>query len=429
MSSSHTLNAWEAAEAIAAGALTSEALVRACLERIEARDPAVAAWTHLDPEQALAQARDRDRAPQSLPARGGPLHGVPVGIKDIIDTADMPTTYGSPIYAGHQAAWDAACVALLRQAGAVILGKTVSTEFAMYEPGKTTNPHNPAHTPGGSSSGSAAAVAAEMVPLALGSQTAGSIVRPASFCGVVGYKPTHGDFSLAGIKLLSQTLDTLGGFARCVQDVALLRAVLMGSPPQLTPLTAPPRIGLCHTPQWPQATPATQEAVETAARRFAEAGARVEAVTLPTEFDGLVEAQTTVQIFEGVRCCAYELTQRRDELSTSTQQLLEPGERLSYAEYKAALQLAATCRAALPAVFAAHDVLLVPSAPGEAPAGLGATGNPLFNRMWTLLHTPVVNLPGLSGPQGLPVGVQAVGPLGGDDHLLAVAAWMHPHLG
>ena len=423
MPSSHTLNAWEAAAAIAAGTLTSEALVRDCLARIEERDPAIAAWTHLDSEQALAQARDRDQTPAS-----GPLHGVPVGVKDIIDTADMPTTYGSPIYAGHRTAWDAACVALLRQAGAVIMGKTVSTEFAMYEPGKTANPHNPAHTPGGSSSGSAAAVAAEMVPLALGSQTAGSIVRPASFCGVVGYKPTHGDFSLAGIKLLSQTLDTLGGFARCVQDLALLRAVLMGSPSQPAALAEPPRIGLCRTPQWSQATPATQEAVETAARRFAAAGAQVEEVTLPAEFDGLVEAQTTVQIFEGVRCCAYELTQRREQLSASTQQLLGPGEKLTYAEYRAALHLAETCRAALPAVFAAHDVLLVPSAPGEAPAGLGATGNPLFNRMWTLLHTPVVSLPGLSGPQGLPVGVQAVGPLGGDDDLLAAAAWMHAHL-
>ena len=423
MPSSHTLNAWEAAEAIAAGSLTSEALVRDCLQRIEERDPAIAAWTHLDPQQALAQARDRDRAPGS-----GPLHGVPVGIKDIIDTADMPTTYGSPIYADNQTAWDAACVALLRQAGAVIMGKTVSTEFAMYEPGKTANPHNPAHTPGGSSSGSAAAVASEMVPLALGSQTAGSIVRPASFCGVVGYKPTHSDFSLGGIKLLSQTLDTLGGFARCVQDLALLRAVLMGSPPQLTTPAEPPRIGLCRTPQWPQATPATQEAVETAARRFADAGAQVEEVTLPAEFDGLVEAQTTVQIFEGVRCCAYELTQRRDELSASTQKLLGPGENLSYAEYRSALQLAASCRATLPAVFADHDVLLVPSAAGEAPAGLGATGNPLFNRMWTLLHTPVISLPGLSGPQGLPVGVQAVGALGADDHLLAAAAWMHPRL-
>ena len=423
MPSSHTLNAWEAAEAIAAGSLTSEALVRDCLQRIEERDPAIAAWTHLDPQQALAQARDRDRAPGS-----GPLHGVPVGIKDIIDTADMPTTYGSPIYAGNQTAWDAACVALLRQAGAVIMGKTVSTEFAMYEPGKTANPHNPAHTPGGSSSGSAAAVASEMVPLALGSQTAGSIVRPASFCGVVGYKPTHSDFSLGGIKLLSQTLDTLGGFARCVQDLALLRAVLMGSPPQLKEPAEPPRIGLCRTPQWPQATPATQEAVETAASRFADAGARVEEVTLPAAFDGLVEAQTTVQIFEGVRCCAYELTQRRDELSASTQKLLGPGENLSYAEYRSALQLAESCRAALPAVFADHDVLLVPSAAGEAPAGLGATGNPLFNRMWTLLHTPVISLPGLSGPQGLPVGVQAVGALGADDHLLAAAAWMHPRL-
>ena len=426
MPSTYTLNAWEAAEAIAAGTLTSEALVRDCLERIEERDPAIAAWTYLEPQQALAQARDRAPA-------GGLLHGIPVGIKDIIDTVDMPTTYGSPIYADHQTAWDAACVALLRQAGAVIMGKTMSTEFAMHEPAKTTNPHNPAHTPGGSSSGSAAAVAAEMVPLALGSQTAGSIVRPASFCGVVGYKPTHSDFSLAGIKLVSQTLDTLGGFARCVQDVSLLRAVLMGSPPQLAGLSEPPRIGLCRTPQWPQATPATQEAVETAARRFADAGARVEDVTLPAEFGGLAEAHRTVLIFECVRCFSYELTQHRDQLDPNTRQLLEPmdygyGDRLLYSEYKDALQVAETCRGALPMLFAPYDVLLTPSAIGEAPAGLGATGSPMFNRIWTLLHTPALNLPGLSGSQGLPVGVQIVGPPGCDDRLLAVGDWMHPRL-
>jgi Asp-tRNA(Asn)/Glu-tRNA(Gln) amidotransferase A subunit family amidase len=419
----HTLSAMEAAQAIAAGDITSEALVRACLDQIEAREPSIGAWTYLNPDHALAQARACDR----VPARGL-LHGVPVGIKDIIDTADMPTAYGSPIYAQHQPAWDAPCVALLRAAGAVILGKTVTTEFAMYTPGKTANPHHPAHTPGGSSSGSAAAVAAYMVPLALGSQTAGSIIRPASFCGVVGYKPTHGDFSLGGIKALSQTLDTLGGFARCVDDLALLRATFLGSSARLTPLVQPPRIGLCRTPQWPQAMPATQEAVETAGRHFVAAGAMVKDVTLPAAFDQLVEAQMTIQVFEGVRCCAYELTQHAGQLSQKMRELLQPGVTLPYADYQAALALTATCRHQLRAIFAEHDVLLVPSAPGEAPLGLGATGDPLFNRVWTLLHTPAINLPGLTGAQGLPVGVQVIGPVGVDDHLLHVASWMHAHL-
>lgn len=419
----HTLSAIEAAQAITAGDVTSEALVRACLEQIEAREPSIGAWTYLNPDHALAQARACDRSPTR-----GLLHGVPVGIKDIIDTADMPTAYGSAIYAQHQPAWDAPCVALLRAAGAVILGKTVTTEFAMYAPGKTANPHHPAHTPGGSSSGSAAAVAADMVPLALGSQTAGSIIRPASYCGVVGYKPTHGDFSLAGIKALSQTLDTLGGLARCVDDLVLLRATFLGSSPRLMPLAQPPRIGLCRTPQWPQATPATQEALETAGRHFVAAGAQVEEVTLPAEFDRLAEAHMTIQVFEGARCCAYELTQHPGQLSLKMRELLQPGTTLPYADYKAALTLAATCRHQLGAIFADHDVLLVPSAPGEAPVGLGATGDPIFNRLWTLLHTPAVNLPGLSGPQGLPVGVQVVGPVGADERLLTVASWMQARL-
>jgi Asp-tRNA(Asn)/Glu-tRNA(Gln) amidotransferase A subunit family amidase len=423
MPSLHTLSATEAAQALAAGNLTSEALVRACLEQIQAREPSIGAWTYLDTEHAVAQARACDRTPSR-----GLLHGLPIGIKDIIDTADMPTAYGSPIYAQHQTAWDAACVALLRAAGAVIMGKTVTTEFAMYTPGKTTNPHNPAHTPGGSSSGSAAAVAAEMVPLALGSQTAGSIIRPASFCGVVGYKPTHGVFPLAGIKALSQTLDTLGGFARCIDDLMLLRAAFLGTSTQLTPVTQPPRIGLCRTPQWPQATAATQDALETASRHLATAGAQVEEVTLPAEFDRLADAHVTIQIFEGARCCAYELTQHAEQLSASVRQLLEPGKTLPYADYQAALSLAATCRHQLDTIFATHDVLLVPSAPGEAPVGLQATGDPIFNRLWTLLHTPAINLPGLVGPQGLPVGVQAIAPVGADDRLLPMAAWMHPRL-
>ena len=419
----HELTGVEAAQAVAAGTITSEALVTACLARIRAREESVRAWEYLDPEAALAQARARDRSPAQ-----GPLHGVPVGIKDLIDTSDMPTGYGSPIYAGHQPAWDAASVALLRAAGAVILGKTVTTEFAMFTPGKTANPHNVAHTPGGSSSGSAAVVADQMVPLALGTQTAGSIIRPASFCGVVGYKPTHGQFPVAGIKALSQTLDTLGGLARSVADCALLRAVFVGAPAQLPALARAPRIGLCHTPQWPCATDATRAALEGAGRQLAAAGAEVRQLALPPAFEHLVTAQETIQIFEGARCCAYELTVHRERLSARLLELLAPAEGLTYTAYAEALALAATCRQQLEAIFSDYDVLLVPSAPGEAPAGLAATGDPIFNRMWTLLHTPAVTLPGYTGPHGLPVGVQVIGPLGMDDRLLAIAAWMHERL-
>src|SRR6266849_3773930 len=415
----HELTSVEATQAIAAGTITSEALVTAYFERITAREERVRAWEYLDPEAALAQARARDRSPAQ-----SPLHGVPIGIKDLIDTSDMPTSYGSPIYAGYRPAWDAASVALLRAAGAVILGKTVTTEFAMFTPGKTANPHNEAHTPGGSSSGSAAAVADMMVPLALGTQTAGSIIRPASFCGVVGYKPTHGQFPVAGIKALSQTLDTLGGFARSVADVVLLRAVLVGGPVQLPELERAPRIGLCRTPQWSFATDATRAALEIAGQQLGAAGAEVRPLALPPAFENLAAAQETIQIFEGARCCAYELTAHRDQLSAKLLELLAPAEGLSYAAYADALALAETCRRRLEALFTDHDVLLVPSAPGEAPAGLEATGNPLFNRMWTLLHTPAVTLPGHTGPNGLPVGVQVIGPPGMDDRLLAMAAWI-----
>lgn len=424
MKSAHDFTGVEAAAAIAAGTLTSVALVEACLARIAAREPVVRAWEYLDPAQALQQARQRDHSPTQ-----GLLHGVPVAVKDLIDTVDMPTSYGSPIYAGHRPSWDAACVATLRAAGAVILGKTVTTEFAMFTPGKTANPHNPAHTPGGSSSGSAAAVADRMVPLALGTQTAGSIIRPASYCGVVGYKPTHGHLALAGIKALSQTLDTLGGMARSVADLALLRAVFMGGTGTLASLTQTPRIGLCRTPQWAQATDATHTALEAASRTLAAAGATVREVTLPPAFEELVTAQETIQIFEGARCCAYELTQHRAQLSRKLLELLAPAEGITYTAYAEALAVADRCRQQLEAVFATHDVLLVPSAPGEAPEGLEATGSPIFNRMWTLLHTPAVTLPGHTGPQGLPVGVQVIGALGQDDRLLAITAWMQERLG
>jgi Asp-tRNA(Asn)/Glu-tRNA(Gln) amidotransferase A subunit family amidase len=267
-----------------------------------------------------------------------------------------------------------------------------------------------------------------MVPLALGTQTAGSIIRPASFCGVVGYKSTHGQFPVAGIKALSQTLDTLGGFARSVADFTLLRAVLVGGSVQLPGLERTPRIGLCRTPQWPFATATTREALEIAGQKLGAAGTEISELALPPTFEHLVTAQETIQVFEGARCCAYELTMHRHRLSAKLLELLAPAEGLAYAVYAEALALAETCRRQLEAVFADYDVLLVPSAPGEAPAGLEATGNPIFNRMWTLLHTPAVTLPSHTGPHGLPVGVQVIGPLGMDDRLLAIAAWMHARL-
>jgi Asp-tRNA(Asn)/Glu-tRNA(Gln) amidotransferase A subunit family amidase len=423
MTQPNELTATEAAQAIASGTVTSVELVQACLDRIHAREAVVGAWIHLDDEAALAQAQACDQRPAQ-----GPLHGVPVGIKDIIDTYDMPTGYGSPIYVGHQPAGDASSVAMLRAAGAVILGKTVTTEFAMYTPGKTANPHHLAHTPGGSSSGSAAAVADAMVPLALGTQTAGSIIRPASYCGVVGYKPTHGIFPTAGIKALSQSLDTLGGFARRVADLTLLRAAMLGAPVALFPLEGSPRIGLYRTPQWPEATADTHAALETAAQQLAKAGAEVRDAALTPAFADLVAAQETIQGFEGVRCCAYERMHHREQLSPRLLELMAAGQQVSYTDYTTAMALAERCRHELETVFMAHDVLLVPSAPGEAPVGLSATGNPLFNRMWTLLHVPAVNLPGYVGANGLPVGVQVIGPIGADDRLLAIADWMHARL-
>ncbi len=420
------LTAGAAAARIAAGTLTSEALVKACLARIEAREPAVGAWEHLDPDAAIRQAVALDRGP-----RRGPLHGVPVAVKDIFDTADMPTGYGSPIYAGGRPAWDAACVALLRAAGAVLLGKTVTTEFALFAPGKTKNPHNPAHTPGGSSSGSAAAVADMMAPLALGTQTAGSVIRPASFCGGVGYKPSYGLIPRAGVKQVSDTLDTVGVFARAPEDAALLVAVLSGRDAWRSPepIAGPPRIGVCRTFEWERAEAATHAAVQEAASRFASAGARISEIALPAPFAGLGAAQRAIMGFEGAGALAHERLTHRGLLSDRLREFLDDGQRCTPSAYLEALALAKDCRRRLDTVLGDCDALLAPSAPGEAPKGLGNTGDPIFNRMWTLLHVPSVTLPGLQGPNGLPVGVQLVARQWDDARLLAVARWAAPLLG
>jgi len=414
------LSASAAARRLATREITAEQMARACLARIEEREAAVQAWIHIDPDAVLAEARRLDAGPVR-----GPLHGLPLGVKDLIDTADMPTGYGSPIYAGHRPRADAACVALARAAGALVLGKTVTTEFAWFHPGKTANPHNPAHTPGGSSSGSAAAVADCMVPLAFGTQTAGSIIRPASYCGIVGYKPTHGTLPRAGIKPLSDSLDTLGTLTRTVGDAALFVAALSGRDLAPRPLAQPPRIGLCRTPEWTAAQPETAAAMERAAAALERAGAKLRDIVLPPDYAQVTQAQIDIMNYEICAALACERLQHHEGLSEKLKQLLENAQQCDAPRYDAAQALVASCRGQLEDVFADADVLLAPSAPGEAPAGLAATGDPIFCRMWTVLHVPAINLPCALGPQGLPVGVQLIGRRGDDARALAVADWAH----
>jgi Asp-tRNA(Asn)/Glu-tRNA(Gln) amidotransferase A subunit family amidase len=419
------LSAREAAARIAGGSLTAEALTRACLDRIGEREAITGAWHYLDPDRAIAEARQRDRAP-----RGGPLHGVPIGVKDVMDTHDMPTSYGSPIYRDHRPACDAACVALARAAGAVVIGKTVTTEFATFSPGKTTNPHNPAHTPGGSSSGSAAAVADRMVPLAFGTQTAGSVIRPASFCGVVGYKPSFGTIARAGVKPLSDSLDTVGIMARDVADAAFFAAALSDRPAlRLDGEIATPRIAFYRTPEWPHAEPAAIAALEHAVARLARAGAATGEVTAPPEHTGLVEAQKIVMDYETARSLAFEHLTRSHDLSANLRERIAIGLAHSAETYDAARCDIARARASLPALFGDFDVLLVPAAPGEAPKGLDRTGDPVFSRGWTILHLPCVTIPAGRGPAGLPIGVQLVGRAGDDARTLRAAAFLERILG
>jgi len=422
---SSLLSAVEAARQIAEGKLTAEALVTAYLDRIAARESVVGAWQHLDREQALAEARHRDAEPPR-----GPLHGVPIAVKDLIDTCDMPTSYGSPIYRGHRPAADASCVALARAAGAIVLGKTVTTEFATFTPGKTANPRNPAHTPGGSSSGSAAAVADGMAPLAFGTQTAGSVIRPASFCGCVGYKPSFGLIDRAGVKPLADSLDTVGVFARTVDDAAFFAGVL-SERPALRHLAMPvqaPHFGLYRTPMWDEAEPATVAAIDIARAALEHAGARVEELAIAPVHRELTAAQDKIMGFELSRALAYERIRHSAELSPRLAQLLDAGMAIGAEEYDAARTRTEAARASLVGFFAGYDAILVPAAPGEAPEGLDYTGNPVFNRMWTLLGVPCVTVPVGWGADGLPTGVQLVGRMQDDARLMACAAFLESAL-
>jgi Asp-tRNA(Asn)/Glu-tRNA(Gln) amidotransferase A subunit family amidase len=397
--------------------MKSETLVTACLERIAKREPEVHAWAYLDAERALVEARERDReAPRS------PLHGVPVGIKDVIDTADMPTEYNSPIYRGHRPKTDAACVALLRRAGCVILGKTATTEFANNHPAPTRNPHNLDHTPGGSSSGSAAAVADGMVPLALGTQTGGSVIRPAAYCGVAACKPSFGSINRAGLKFVSESLDTIGMFGRDLAGLILAQHVLTGRalPPEQS---GKPRVGLCRTPRWRDADQATQANLERAAHALAKAGARVSDFELPAGSQALFDRHAAVMGFESAHALAWEYANFPDQISATLKPRLEAGWRVKREEYDEVRGIARACRARLAEMLRDFDFLLTPSAPGAAPASLASTGDAVFNRAWTLLGVPCVTLPFGAAPNGLPLGVQLVGALDEDMRLLAWAQW------
>ena len=425
MSDFRSLTVPEAARQIADRRLSAEALVKVCLDRIEARERVVGAWQLIDRERALAAARQRDAEPPR-----GPLHGIPIAVKDLIDTVDMPTAYGSPIYREHRPAADAACVALARAAGAVVLGKTVTTEFAAFTPGKTANPRNPAHTPGGSSSGSAAAVADGMVPLAFGTQTAGSVIRPAAYCGCIGYKPSYGLINRAGVKPLADSLDTVGVFARTVEDAAFFAGVL-SERPALRHLTTPseaPRFGLYRTPMWEEAEPATAAALDAARAALERAGAAVAELAIAPEHHGLAEVQDTIMRFEMVRALAYERIEHSAELSPRLAQMLDAGMTTGADEYERALARAAEARAGFDGFFGECDAVLVPAAPGEAPLGLGNTGDPIFNRMWTLLGVPCVTLSARWAENGLPTGVQLVGRIGNDARLMACAAFLEQAL-
>jgi amidase len=419
------LTASEIAAAVNAGRTSAEAVMRACLDRVSEREAKVKAWEFLDPELALANARAFDRS-----GAKGPFAGVPFGVKDIIDTHDMPTRWGTPIHRDRRPERDAACVALTRRAGGVLMGKTVTTEFANLHPGKTRNPHDPARTPGGSSSGSAAAVADMMVPLALGTQTTGSTIRPASFCGVIGYRPTYGEHRMHGVMEASGSLDTLGILARSVEDIALYRDVLLGIAPQGIPaMDRPPRIGLCRSHVWSQVEKTTRDLVEAAAEELVRAGADLRDVSLPKDFERLNDAHRWISSFEFARTFAWEIENHWDEISDTLRNgRFADGLSGDFERYIACKEFAEDCRRRFDAVAGEYDVLLTPAAFGEATVGdFAFEGVPLY-QLWTILHVPAVSLPVFTGPNGMPVGLQLLARRHGDRELFAHAQWVERRL-
>ena len=418
------LTAAAAAAQIREKTLTSEALVRSCLERIAARDADVRAWAYVDPAYAIAQARELDKRPAA-----GPLHGLPFGVKDVIDTGDMPTGQNSPVYVNHRPAKDAACVAVVRQSGALILGKTDTVEFAAGgRKALTRNPHNFAHTPGGSSSGSGAAVGDFMVPLAFGTQTGGSQIRPASFNGIYALKPTWGAVSREGAKMLSAYCDTIGWYGRCVADLALVAEAfrLRDLAAQTSVSTRGLRVAVWRTPYWDKAEPPAQQALATAVERLEKAGARVSELELPAKFGGLNVAQRTLMQAEGGAAFLPERLAYGDRLHEEFRDMADNKKGITGAMMVESYDVAAECAKSFDACFKDFDVVLAPAAPGEAPEGLHTTGDWVFNALFTVMHVPCLAIPCVKGPKGLPVGVQIVGPRFGDARLLAIGAAVAP---
>lgn len=415
-----SLSASQAIKALSRREIKASDLLLSCLDRIGQKESQVKAWASLSKENALARAKALDKG-----AIKGLLHGLPIGVKDLFDTYDLPTSYGSTIYSNHYPSTDAVSVALLRQAGGIILGKTISTEFASFKPGNTSNPHDKAFSPGGSSSGSAAAVADFMVPLATGSQTAGSIIRPASFCGVVGFKPSYGKISVAGVKSLAMSLDTMGCFGRTVEDVALGVAAMSGDHQlaRVEELHNKPRIAVCKTADWAYAKKESATALASA-RHAAESFSKgvIDDLALPSPCDQITHVQTRIMLSEMSRSLTFEKEHFSKKLSPLLIKQLNEGAAISYEQYAADLLTAQAAKDAINHLFTNDiDIVIAPSAIGEAPLFKEGTGDPIFCRGWTLLGLPCINLNIGTGPNGLPVGVQLIAGPGKDYYLLSVA--------
>ena len=414
------LTAIEIVSGISEGKFCAHDVMQSCLSRIGQREDVIGAFVHYDPDKALQAARRVDQSRQT-----GPLKGVPFVVKDIIDTIEYPTEWGSVLYQGFRPPRNASCVELFQRAGAVMVGKTVTTEFAYFKPGKTVNPVNPDHTPGGSSSGSAAAVADSMVPIGFGSQTAASLIRPAAYCGVLGYKPTHGAFCLDGIMGLSPSLDTLGILTRHSGDLQLARHVLTGCDAEIKTQfnDQKPRVALMRGPHWQDGSVEMRDVCQRALSRLSGHGAQTGELVHPEIFSHLTASQTTVMAYETARSRLFEYNRYPDQISQQFKELVEAGLAISYNEYQQALEIKKQAAFILDSLFMDVDVILAPAAPGEAPHGLAATGDPLFSRGWNLLRVPCINMPFSSGPNGLPLSVQFIGPYGADEKLLDVALW------
>ena len=440
MKNANLLSALEAREAIEEGILTSVELVEACFERIDEVEESIGAWAHLDRETALEQARQADNfRRRGLPL--GALHGLPVGIKDIIDTSDYPTERGSVIYQGRTPTTDATLVSLLREAGAIILGKTVTTELAVYTPGKTRNPHNTDHTPGGSSSGSAAAVAAGMVALSVGTQTNGSVIRPASYCGVYGFKPSFARISRSGIMTQSKPLDTVGVFARSLEDLALISDVLMRFDSQdsdMKPVAPPciagvmaedvpvnPHFAFVRTPMWGQVEQSTKDGFRELIDSVNEENSVIiDVVDLPAQFGDIYKDHRNIMETDLAASFAKEYRDSKSQLSAELCEMIERGQKVLATEYNASLSKIKDYSEYLNDFFDEYDAILTPSTPGAAPAGIDNTGSPIMNTIWTSCGNPVINLPLLQNLDGLPVGVQIVAGKGDDARLFRTSRWL-----